>query len=388
MKRICFITTISKTIQSFLLDLAKYLIENGGYDVTFICDKDDSFNELLSPGMHYIPVMMKRGISLSGIKAIGELTAILKREKFDIVQYSTPNAAFYASIAAKRARIANRLYCQWGLRYMGFNRGLLRSIFKTIEKITCRNSTIIESESNSLYQFSLKEKLYIPDKASVIWNGSACGVNLKKFDISQRDTWRQKIREQLYIETDAVVFGYAGRFTRDKGINEFWRAFKMLPSDLNCRLLLVGRMDNGRSLNRDLLEWSWQDPRVTYVEWTSQTERYYAAMDVFVSPSYREGFGLVVIEAEAMGLPAVVTNVPGQTDAIIDNVTGLTCKAKDADSLSSVMRRLISEADLRKEMGAEASQYVKANYDQDQLFKYIMNARDKILGNFKEVEYA
>lgn len=388
MKRICFITTISKTIQSFLLNLAKYLIEDGNYDVTFICDKDDSFNDLLSPEMHYIPVMMKRGISLSGIMTIRELTVILKREKYDIVQYSTPNAAFYASIAAKKAHITNRLYCQWGIRYMGFGRGLFRSIFKKIEKITCRNSTTIESESNSLYQSSLKEKLYEPDKASVIWNGSACGVNLDKYDISQKDAWRQKVREQLHIETDTVVFGYAGRITRDKGINELWKAFKMLPPNLNCRLLLVGRIDNGRSLNRNLLEWSWQDPRVTYVEWTNQTEQFYSAMDVFVSPSYREGFGLVVIEAEAMGLPVIVTNVPGQVDAIVDNVTGLTCKVKDADSLSSAMSRLIVENELRKKMSVEAFQYVKTNYEQNQLFKHILSARNRVLGNFKEVEYA
>jgi glycosyltransferase involved in cell wall biosynthesis len=379
MKRICFVVTLSMTIKSFLLDLASNLIEQGEYDVTFICDNDPGLYELLTPGMHYTPIAMKRGISLSGIKTIYELFKIFKKEQFDIVQYSTPNAAFYASIAAKKAHIRNRLYCQWGIRYMGFDGGFARCVFKLIEKITCKYSTIVESESHSLYQFSINEKLYAPSKASVMWNGSACGVNFEKYDISKGNEWRAKIRKEIGIDDIEIVIGYARRITRDKGINELWQAFRNLRPDYNCRLLLIGNIDDVSSLNPELLDWSQHDPHVTYVQWTGRTEEYYAAMDVFVSPSYREGFGLVVIEAGAMGVPAIVSDVPGQVDTVVPNVTGIICEVKNPISLQKAMETLIQNPRLRKIMGKQAAIHVRENYDQKQLFDYIKNARDHLL---------
>jgi glycosyltransferase involved in cell wall biosynthesis len=379
MKRICFVVTLSMTIKSFLLDLASYLIEQGEYDVTFICDNDPGLNELLTPGMHYTPITMKRGISLSGIKTIYELFKIFKKEQFDIVQYSTPNAAFYASIAAKKAHIRNRLYCQWGIRYMGFDGGLAHCIFKLIEKITCKYSTIVESESHSLYQFSINEQLYAHSKASVIWNGSACGVNFTKFDITKREEWRAKIRKESGIGDTEIVIGYAGRITRDKGINELWLAFQNLLPDFNSKLLLIGSIDDASSLNPALLDWSQHDQHVTYVDWTDRPEEYYAAMDVFVSPSYREGFGLVVIEAGAMGVPAIVSDVPGQVDTVVPDVTGIICEVKNPIPLEKAMEKLIRNPKLRKFMGKQAAIHVRENYEQKQLFDHLKNARNRIL---------
>ena len=110
MKKICFVTTVSITIKSFLIDFSKYLTEKGDYDVTFICDTDETVYNYCTDRIHYIPVPMHRGVSLDGLKVIGNLKKIFQRENFDIIQYSTPNAALYASIAAKLADCKNRLY--------------------------------------------------------------------------------------------------------------------------------------------------------------------------------------------------------------------------------------------------------------------------------------
>ena len=147
MKKICFVTTVSITIKSFLLDFKDFLVKNN-YDVTFICNTDESLYELCNERVHYIPVVMKRGVGFDGLSVIFRLTEIFRENRFDIIQYSTPNAALYASIAAKRAGCKNRLYCQWGIRYMGFDGGIKRMLFKEIEKIVCRNSTTIECESH------------------------------------------------------------------------------------------------------------------------------------------------------------------------------------------------------------------------------------------------
>ena len=138
MKKICFITTISSTMKNFILKTAKYLHKEGDYDITFICNSDDEFEKILPKYIKYIPVNMKRGVKLGAVKATYEIYKIFKKEKFDCIQYSTPNAALYASIAGKLANIKVRLYCQWGIRYVGFEKGVKRRIFKMLEKIMLR----------------------------------------------------------------------------------------------------------------------------------------------------------------------------------------------------------------------------------------------------------
>ena len=112
-KRICFVTTVPITIKAFLLGLANHLIDKYDYDVTFICNDDEYLRSITNENLHFVPVKMKRGIGFDGIGVICKLFNIFKAEKFDIVQYATPNASLYASIAARMAGIKERLYCQW-----------------------------------------------------------------------------------------------------------------------------------------------------------------------------------------------------------------------------------------------------------------------------------
>ena len=121
MKKICIVTTVPVTLQSFFLDSTRYIRNNTDWDISFICDYDQDFEKSLPDYIHYYPVKMERGVSLSGLKAIREFKKIFKREKFDLVQYSTPNASLYASIAANSAKIPVRLYCQWGIVFAGFS---------------------------------------------------------------------------------------------------------------------------------------------------------------------------------------------------------------------------------------------------------------------------
>lgn len=378
MIKICFVTTVSITIRSFLLDFAKYLTENDDYDVTFICNDDDSLKEYTNERIHYIPVKMKRGVGFDGFKVIRRLTKIFKEQQFDIIQYSTPNASLYASIAAKKAKCKNRLYCQWGIRYMGFSKGLSRFIFKKIEKIICKKSTVIEVESNSLMNFGLKEGLYKKNKVSVIGEGSACGVNLLKYDISKKDIWRKEIRESLGISEKAFVFGYAGRVTRDKGVNELFEAFKVV-NNLDAYLLIVGKFDNENTIKNDLKEWAINDEHVIFVDWTSEIEKYYAALDVFVSLSYREGFGLVVIEAAAMGIPCIVTNVPGQIDTINDHVEGILVNDKNVEDVVVAMQYYLHNQESANQYGINARKRVETKFEQTNLFALLSNHRKSLI---------
>lgn len=376
MIRICFITTLSCTLDAFVLDFAEYLHRTGRYDISFLCNEDEAFCQKLPKYIHFFPVSMKRGISLGAPKAIRAIRNILRRERFDIVQYSTPNAAFYASIAAKAEKVPVRLYCQWGIRYMGFD-GFMRFAFKQIEKVTCRNSTVIEPESFRIYDFAVQEKLYPAEKGTVVWNGSACGVNTQIYDISQKSIWRNEIRTKFSFAPTDVVFGFAARLTRDKGINELLKGFRIAEIP-NAKLLIMGSMDDEASIDSEFLEWAKQQQSVIFAGNVPDIYRYYAALDVFLSPSYREGFGLVLIEAQAMGVPVIATDVPGQIDAFLPEESGIAVPVKDAQAIASAMCRLADESALCEAMSKSARAYAVKNFDQQVLFTHLEEKRSRL----------
>lgn len=374
MKRICFVTTVPGTIRAFILPLAEYMHENTKWDISFICSDNENFEKSLPEYIHFYPVHMERGISLAGVKAMFQIKKILKKEKFDMVQYSTPNASLYTAMAAKSAKIPIRLYCQWGIAYVGFN-GLKREIFKTVEKFVCGLSTYVQPDSKSNLNFARSEGLYSEKKSSVIWNGSACGVSLDKFNIQRKNEYRSYIREKYNIGRNTFVYIFIGRVTRDKGINELLSAFKKLNDD--SVLFLIGKNEVDTSVNRELYDWSLENKNIIYTGNVDDVERYLSASDCYVLPSYREGFGMSVIEAEAMGVPVIVTDIPGPVDAVIDNKTGLLVKKADENSLLDAMKKI------RKlnyqEMGKEGHKFASDNFEQKQLFDKIIESRNELL---------
>lgn len=379
MKKICFVTTIYVTYKCFLKQFSEYLHRSGEYDISLICNNEEKMAEDLPEFVHYFPVKMSRGVSLSAFNALNEINKIFREEKFDIVQYSTPNAALYASIAAKSNKIPVRLYCQWGIRYMGFE-GIKRGIFKFLEKITCDNSTFIEAESNSIRNFALEEKLYSENKSCVIWNGSASGVDLQKFNLENKQGWKRTIRQQYTLNDMDVVFSFAGRLTADKGINELLYAFLNIEKKYpNVKLFIMGGMDDYDSIDTKLFTEAKSSQNIIFTGNVSNVEEYYAASDIFVAPSYREGFGLVVVEAEAMALPAIVSDVPGQTDAVKKDITGLICKVKSGDSLQKAMEKLVEDPKLRANMGNAAANYARNNYEQNKLFELLKKHRGALV---------
>lgn len=379
MKKICYVTTVPGTLRSFVLPTAKYLHEQAGFDISFVCDDNEEFAKLLPEYVHYFPVSMKRGISLGGLKAMNEMRKLFKKEKFDLVQYSTPNASCYASLASWMAKTPVRLYCQWGLAYVGFS-GVKRKIFKGIEKMVCTLSTWIEPDSFGNLEFSHKERLYSQNKGSVIWNGSASGVNLNKFDVKKKKEWREAIRKQYSIPMDATVFLFVGRITRDKGIDELLAATKKLMEQSDrAYLLMVGSKENVASLQQDLYEWSQYASRVIYCGYTNVVEQYVASSDVYVLPSYREGFGSAVIEAEAMGVPVIVSDIPGPTDAMKRDITGLIVEKGDSESLYSAMWKLHTDKELRERLGENAYKFATENFEQQELCRKILEDRKRLL---------
>jgi glycosyltransferase involved in cell wall biosynthesis len=378
-KRICFIATVPVTLKSFVRPQAEFLVRNG-WEVTWVCAEDSSFYHEVPEGVRYVPMPLKRGIDPFGVpKAIFELYQFFKRERFDLVQYSTPNAAFYSSTAAWLARVPVRLYAQWGIRYVGFE-GLTRLFFKVLERWCCHCSTIIEPDSFSNLQFSIQEGLFPKDKGRVIWNGSASGVNLERFDIIQKDAWRMEYRTKAGLEPNHLVIGFVGSIRRDKGGNELLAACRSFFNDIpDARLLLVGDKQFYDTIDEDLRDWVSSSVQVVHVPPSNEIPQYMACMDVFSLPSYREGFGLVIVEAEAMGVPVVVSNVPGPIDAMQHEGTGLIIPVKDTTALSSALQILLNDTAKRNAYGLAAVSFTRVHFEQKELMRRILADKEELL---------
>ena len=379
MYKICYVTTVPSTIRAFILRSAEYLYQTGEFDISFISNPNAEIEAEFPDHFHFYPVKMKRGIGTDGLRAIAEMVKIFKREKFDLVQYSTPNASCYASIAARLVGIPVRLYCQWGMVYVGYD-GIKRKIFKAIEKMVCRNSTWIEPDSYGNLKFSHEEGLYSKDKSSVVWNGSAAGVSLEKFDIDRKNEFRHLIRQKHNISEEAFVFGYVGRLNGDKGINElFTAARKILSGSQNTYLLIVGTPTVKKDVDKELCDWAKTSDRVIFAGHSKNPEQYMAAMDCYVLASYREGFGMTVIEAGSMALPVIVTNIPGPTEGMIKDKTGFVVEKKDSQGLYLAMVEMMDSSETRDEFAKNGREHVISKFDQNVLLKKIYEDRKKLL---------
>jgi len=364
MKKICFITTVSLTMRVFVVETAKYLHEQLGWDVSLICSPDEEFAAGLPEYLHYIPVQMNRGMDLTALRSIREFVRIFRREQFDMVQYSTPNAACYASIAAKKAKVPVRLYAQWGIRYTGLS-GISRKVFRCIEKMVCKKSTIVKAQSPMNRQFAIDEGLCPAEKISVVGYGGTIGVDLNDLDIEKKQQWGAEIRSHYGLTEEDFVFGFAGRITVDKGCRELLSAFRaMAEAGRDGKLMIVGPVDEDCGVDKELIAWANASERVILTGSVpgEEMKKYYSAMDVLVHPTYREGFGMVLQEAGALGLPIITTKIPGASEVFADGESVRLVEARNQNQLKEAMLELLSRREWAAQLGRQAYERTKERY--------------------------
>ena len=382
MNKICYVVTLQSTINAFFVPQIKYLADNGFF-VDIIGSPTIDLSQIIgeNKNIKIIPISIPRGFSvLKTLKAIILLKKIFINKKYELVQYSTPNAAFCSAIASKLAHVKIRNYHLMGFRFLGF-KGIKKWVFKQVEKFTCRLSTHIECVSNSNKEFGIQERIFPKSKVTVVWNGSSGGVDLNRFSIHNRHKWRNEIRNDLGISDSKFVLGYVGRITRDKGINELFEAFLQLKSD--AVLLVIGQIEKGAQIDQELFARIKKNDRVIIHGPVSDIERYYSALDVLVLPSYREGFGNVVIEAAAVGTPAIVTRIPGPVDTIKENETALVVPVKDPAAIAQAIEAIYANNNYI-EMGENAHAFVESRFDSNALSEHILIRKKELLNGYQQ----
>lgn len=372
-------TTVPITLSTFLASQSLHLIDDG-WEVHWASSGNPG-SMSLPEGVIYHSLPLSRSPSAKVvIESSVVLYQLFRTEQFSIIQYSSPTASLCASVAAVVARVPVRIYAQWGIRYVGFE-GFSRRVLKSLEKLTCRLSTVIQPDSFGNLRFAVDEKLYPLSKGNVVRNGSACGVDFQIFDLNYKQKFRDEVRSKYGISNDSFVFGFVGSVRTDKGINETVLAFSQLPDDFQRRskLLLVGDTDFISDLSPEVQSAVSRSENILTTGPVAGVERYISAFDCLVFPSYREGFGMVVIESAAMAVPAIVTDIPGPSEAVVDGTTGRIIPLKDVEALKSAMQVYISNPTLALEQGLASRKLVEEKYERGALMSAFVENKQALL---------
>lgn len=382
MKSLHVFTVISTPI-SFFDEQFKFLSTHGQQIcVVSSSEEDSTFSERNS--ITYRQIDIKRKISpFSDVKVIVSLVRLIRQEKFDIVVGHTPKGAMVAMIAAKLAGVKTRIYYRHGLIYTTAT-GLKRTIFKTVERLTALLATNIINVSPSLCQLAVKDKLNSDAKQTVIGCGTCGGIDtIDTFNPAKVsvDTV-SALRHTLGIPDGAFVVGFCGRLCHDKGIIELidgFELFKQAHPEIDARLLLVGPYDARDILPQYIKDEIESNPLIIAPGAVSHhyLPNYYSLMDVFVFPSYREGFGMTVIEASAMRLPILVSRSHGCVDSIREDVTGRYIDLTPESIATSLTEMLNPE--LRQRLGDAGRDFVTVNFERTAMWPKILDFYKEIL---------
>lgn len=374
-RRLCYVVSSGMTAKAFLAghiaaaarDFEVSLVVNGA-DVVALREAGLGARLLQAP--------IRRQISpWHDLRALWVLYRHFRQHCFDIIHSVSPKAGLLSMLAAWLARVPHRIHTFTGQVWVT-RTGWRRWLLKQSDRLLAALATNILVDSLSQLTFLRAEGILPEGKGEVIGKGSICGVNAQRF-FPDSAACRQ-VRREVGVDDSATLLLFLGRINRDKGVFDLASACCALAKRWpDVRLLMVGPDEEG--LTKALADLAGSE-RLIHVGYTETPQRYMAAADVLCLPSYREGFGMVVIEAAAAGLPAVASRIYGITDAVADGETGILHAPGDVAGIESALERLIADPDLRGAMGAAARERALRDFAMERVSGELMAFYGRILG--------
>lgn len=354
-KKICFVVSAPSTAVAFLKDHIACLSEL--YDVYLVANYSNKSEiaGLQLAGSKSIQIERRPSIK-ADLRALKELQKFFEEMNFACVQSQASKPSLLMAIAAKRAKVPVRIRIFTGQIWCNMT-GLKRQFYKAIDRLTVRLNTHLLADGKPQMEYLIEQGIVKREKIQVLGNGSICGVDMSKFN--PVNEVREEIRKELGYNDQNVVYTFLGRLKREKGMKEILSAFNRLVSDnVNARLLLIGRDEE------NCHDWMTDFPNlkegenVVFYGYTKEPFRMLQAGDVYVLPSYREGFGMSVLEASCMRLPVICSDIYGMADTFVDGETGLKCKVRDDVTLYECMKKLYGDKEMRIKLGAAGRERV------------------------------
>lgn len=376
------ITTVPQSLKTLLKGQLKFM-SNNGFDVIGVSSRGQSLLEIKQQeGVDIFNVEMSRKITpLEDLVALWKLYLFLKHVKPLIVHTHTPKAGTIGMIAAKLAGVQIRLHTVAGLPLLEVN-GFKRRVLNIVEKLTYACATRVYPNSHGLFKIIEKSRFCDSDKLKVIANGSSNGINTEYFNphLFSNDS---ELKENLGINSKNFVFIFVGRLVGDKGINELVRAFDIFQNNhQNSNLLLVGDYEMYLDpLKQETLKIIETNEKIISVGFQSDVRPFFAISDCLVFPSYREGFPNVVMQAGAMGLPCIVTNINGCNEIIQDRINGFIIPVKNVKAIVDKMSEIFVDKLIFEKLQKNARGMITTRYEQKIVWEAIKKEYNDLKSN-------
>mgnify|MGYP005994588785 CR=1 FL=1 len=370
-KSVCFVVSSPMTAETFLRNHFEVLKDH--FDIFLIANfpLDYNFDQVKLKREKVIHLEILRNINFyNDFKAILKLNSIIKEYKFDIVHSITPKAGFVASLSGFISKSPIRIHTFTG-QIWATKSGLYRLLLKYIDKLISTLVTHVLVDGESQLLFLIKHNIVNLKKAKVLGKGSISGVDLEKFKPNR--LVRNSLREKFDISSSSIVFIYMGRLKRDKGVLDLAKAFMNLSKEFSSKELALFFIGPDEENIKCLIEASSKNVSINFIDYTSTPEQYLQLGDVFCLPSYREGFGTSVIEASALELPVICSDIYGLRDAFIDKKTGLSFRVNDIEDLKNKMSYLVENPKKIKQFGENGGIFVKENFSASFVSNCLLN---------------
>ncbi len=374
LKKIIRVTTVPSSLKVLLKGQLRFM--SNYYEIVGVANPDEELNEVaIQEGIRTYPVRMTRTISpVRDLLAVFRLYRFLKKEQPFIVHTHTPKAGIVGMLAAWLAGVNNRFHTVAGMPLL-IERGPKRWLLNIVEKLTYSLATRVFPNSKGLYEIIIRERFAPASKLKIIGQGSSNGIDVDHFNPEQvSDKQMQELKERIGAVSEGLVMVYIGRLVNDKGVNELVTAFdRFYSTDKNSKLILVGRRENELdpldARTERLIE---SNPGIISVGWQDDVRPFLGIADFFVFPTYREGFPNVLLQAGAMGVPAIVTDINGCNEIVKDGINGIIIPTKNTGAVFRAMKLLAEEPATRRKMQAVARENIVVNYKQTYIWNELL----------------
>jgi glycosyltransferase involved in cell wall biosynthesis len=372
--RLLRITTVPMSLH-YLLGGQFAFMQSQGFEVLAVSSDGPEVGRITSEGVRHVVVPLTRKITpLSDLYCLFRLVGVMRSFRPSIVHTHTPKAGLLGMAAAWICRVPVRLHTVAGLPYFG-SRGARRALLKLADRISFRLATRVYPNSIRLNEIMAREFGRLNGKAAVIGRGSSNGIDTTYFqrspDVEEKAS---AIRAGNGIGTGDIVYSFIGRIVRDKGIVELVEAFKAVQQRRPGTWLILagpfeGDLDPLPEKTSDEIR---SNPHILAPGFQTDVRGWMAASDVFVFPSYREGFPNVLMQAACLGVPCIATDINGCNEIVRDQRTGLLVQVRDKQGLAEAMARLAGDPGLRKRMGEEGRRFVSENFRREEVWGLLL----------------
>lgn len=367
------VTTTDMAMRFLLMDQLKCL-QAEGHEVVAICGPGPWVESLQCEGLQVEVVKMSRKVSpLRDLASLWALVRCFRKHRFDVVHTHTPKAGLLGPIAAKLAGVPVVVHTIHGLLFHDRMAMWKRMLFWIPEKVTALFSDFLLSQSREDMQVAASSGLCHVEKITYLGNG----IEMSKFSPGCPSESRRAARAELGINDNDVVIGVVGRLVYEKGFRElFAAATELIPKHANWKFMVVGPEENGQrhgAVSRQQIVELSRTGSVFFLNWRDDVSKWYGAMDIFVLPSHREGVPRACMEAAAMELPVIATDIRGCREVVDKNQTGILVPVGDSRALVQAIESLVRDEGQRVRFGKNGRQHILKNFDHKLVLQRLCN---------------